>query len=87
MDKAIKIAQIIITISQGVILTANEKDALSYLLKDEFVNQSGKKGCSCRMNFKTALIDWTICLHYKGKIFCVNAYFNHRTPHLGFGID
>ena len=56
-------------------------------LKDDFVNQSGEKGCSCRMNFKTALIDWTICLHYKGKIFCVNAYFNHRTPYLGFGID
>ena len=45
-----------------------------FSLKDDFVNQSGKKGCSCRMNFKTALIDWTICLHYKGKIFCEVAF-------------
>ena len=76
MDNAIKIAQIIITISQGVILYGNENDAFFFWsLKDDFVNQSGEKGCSCRMNFKTALIDWTICLHYKGKLFCVNAYF------------
>ena len=43
MDNAIKIAQIIITISQGVIMYGNENDAPFFSSNYDFVNQSGKK--------------------------------------------